>query len=50
MMLGMELPGRMRRARPQRRFVDVVKEDMEAVGLEAGDRARGRRMIRCGDP
>lgn len=32
--------------------MDVVEEDMEMVGLtaeEAGDRVRGRQMIRCGD-
>ncbi|KAL7867553.1 hypothetical protein SRHO_G00089370 [Serrasalmus rhombeus] len=52
-MLEMELPGRRRRGRPQRRFMDVVKVDMEMVGVnveEAVDRARRRQMIRCGDP
>lgn len=37
----------------QRRFMNVVKEDMEMVGVtvdEAGDRVRWRKMIRCGDP
>ena len=32
-MLRLELPGRMPRARPQRRCMDVVKEDMSAVGV-----------------
>ncbi|KAL7841080.1 hypothetical protein SRHO_G00247710 [Serrasalmus rhombeus] len=52
-MLEMELPGRRRRGRPQRRFMDVVKVDMEMVGVkveEAVDRARWRQMIRCGNP
>ncbi|PME06485.1 hypothetical protein A8A06_13560 [Escherichia coli] len=52
-MLKMELPGRRRRGRPQRRFMDVVKEDMQRVGVreeDARDRVRWRQMIRCGDP
>uniref|UniRef100_A0AAR2KNM1 Taxilin alpha n=1 Tax=Pygocentrus nattereri TaxID=42514 RepID=A0AAR2KNM1_PYGNA len=50
-MLEMELLGRRRRGRPQRRFMDVVKVDMEMVGVkaeEAVDRARWRQMICCG--
>ncbi|KAF7646842.1 hypothetical protein LDENG_00181660 [Lucifuga dentata] len=52
-MLRLELPGRKRRGRPKRRFMDVVKEDMKLVGVreeEAEDRVRWRQMIRCGDP
>ena len=33
--------------------MDAVRDDMrvvEATGEDAGDRARWRRMIRCGDP
>ena len=51
--LGMALPGRRRRGRPKRRFMDAVKEDMNLVGVvedDAQDRARWRRLIRCGDP
>uniref|UniRef100_A0AAR2L553 SCAN box domain-containing protein n=1 Tax=Pygocentrus nattereri TaxID=42514 RepID=A0AAR2L553_PYGNA len=33
----MELPGRRRRGRPQRRFMDVVKVDMEMVGVKVED-------------
>ena len=52
-MLDMDLPGRRRRGRPKRRFMDAVKEDMQVVGVteeDAEDRARWRRVIRCGDP
>lgn len=33
-MLKMELPGRMRTGRPQRRLIDVVEEDMEMFGVQ----------------
>ncbi|MCY0699101.1 hypothetical protein OVX40_29055, partial [Klebsiella pneumoniae] len=36
-MLRMELPGRRKRGRPERRFMDVVKEDMQVVGLKEVD-------------
>ncbi|KAJ8348951.1 hypothetical protein SKAU_G00275400 [Synaphobranchus kaupii] len=62
-MLDMELPGKRRRGRPKRRFMDTVKEDtvkedtvkedMQAVGVtedEAQDKNRWKQMIRCGDP
>ena len=35
--LGMELPGRRKRGRPRRRYMDVVREDMEAVGVTGAD-------------
>lgn len=41
--LEMELTENRRRGRPQRRFVDMVKEDMEIVDVkreEAGDKVR----------
>ncbi|XP_053714091.1 cyclic nucleotide gated channel subunit alpha 1a isoform X1 [Synchiropus splendidus] len=50
-MLRLELPGRRWRGRPQRRLMEVVKEDMRIVGLreeEAEDRVRWRRRIHCG--
>uniref|UniRef100_A0A0E9T304 Uncharacterized protein n=1 Tax=Anguilla anguilla TaxID=7936 RepID=A0A0E9T304_ANGAN len=47
-MLEMELPGRRKRGRPKRRFMDMVREDLQVVGAE--DRKRWKRMIRCGDP
>ena len=52
-MLRMELPGRRRRGRPKRRFMDVVRADMRVVGVsmeDVEDRAKWRRLIRCGDP
>ncbi|MCJ8744561.1 hypothetical protein PDJAM_G00120230 [Pangasius djambal] len=52
-MLDMELPGRRRRGRPKRRYMEVINEDMKLVGAsveDAEDRDRWRVMIRCGDP
>ena len=49
----MELPGKRRRGRPKRRFLDAVKEDMEEVGVketDVKDRKMWRMMIRCGHP
>ena len=44
-MIEMELPGKRKRGRPKRRFLDVMKEDM-------GKLVRRRRMLkteRCGE-
>ena len=52
-MMEMELPGKRRRGRPKRRFLDVVKEDMEKVGVKETDVESStvwRKMIRCGYP
>ena len=52
-MMEMELPGKTKRGRPKRRFLDVVKEDMEEVGAketDIEDRKMWRMMIRCGHP
>ena len=52
-MLRMELPGKRKRGRPKRRFMDVVKEDMAEVEVteeDTEDRNHWRRKIRCGDP
>ena len=52
-MQRMELPGKRKRGRPNKRFLDVVKEDMAAVdGTEEDteDRNNWRWKIRCGDP
>ena len=49
----MELPGKRRRGRPQRRFLDVVKKDMGEVGAREtkGEyRTVWRKMLRCGYP
>ena len=51
--MEMELPGKRRRGRPKRRFLDVVKEDMKEVGvkeMDIEDRKMWRMMIRCGHP
>ena len=48
----MELPGKRKRGRPKRRFMDVVKEDMAVVEVteeDTVDRNNWRRKIRCGD-
>ena len=53
-MMEMELPGKRRRGRPKRRFLDVVKEDMKgevgAKEMNVEDRKMWRMMIRCGHP
>ena len=52
-MMEMELPGKRRRGRPKRRFLDVVKEDMGGVGAketDVEDRKVWRMMMRCGHP
>ena len=52
-MMEMELPGKRRRGRPKRRFLDVVKEDMGEVGAketDVEDRKMWKMMIRCGHP
>ena len=49
--MKMELPGKRKRRRPKRKFLDVGKEDMEEVGAketDVEDRTVWRKMIRCG--
>ena len=51
--MEIELPGRRRRGRPRRRFLDVVKEDMGEVGAketDIEDRMVWRKIICCGYP
>ena len=51
--IEMELPGKRKRGRPKRRFLDVVKEDMEKVGaweMDIENRTVGSKIIRCGYP
>ena len=51
-MLRMELPGKRKRRRPKRRFMDVVKEDMAEVEVTEEDtegRNNWRWKIRSGD-
>ena len=50
-MMEMELPGKRKRGRPKRRFLDVVKEDIGEVGAketDVEDRTVWRKMICCG--
>ena len=52
-MMEMELPGKRKRRRPKRRFLDIVKEDMGEVGAketDVKDRKMWRMMIHCGHP
>ena len=52
-MLRMELPGKRKRGRPKRSFMDVVKEDMAEVEVteeDTVDRRNWRKKIHCGDP
>ena len=52
-MMQMELPGKRKKGRPKRRFLDVVKEDMGEVGAketDVEDRKMWRMMIHCGHP
>ena len=52
-MMEMELPGKRKRGRPKRQFLDVVKEDMEEVcakETDVEDRKMWKMMIRCGHP
>ena len=47
----MKLPGKRKRGRPKRRFLDVVKEDMEEVGANETDvrnRTVWRKIKPCG--
>ena len=51
--LKMELPGRRKRGRPKRRFMDAVRKDIGVVGEvqeDVGDRMRWKHLIHCGDP
>ena len=46
--MEMELPGKRKRGRPKRRFLDVVKEDTREKDIE--NRTLWRSIIRCGYP
>ena len=52
-MIKMAIPGKRRRGRPKRRWMDLVREDLEMVGAREGDkvdRVLWTRLSRCGDP
>ena len=51
--LGMEVPGKRRRGRPKRRWMDNIRNDLSERGLseeDAQDRFRWRRLTRHIDP
>ena len=50
-MMAMELPRKRKRGRSKRRFLDIVKEDMEEFGAKETDidnRKVWRMMMLCG--
>ena len=52
-MMEMTVPGRRKRVKPRRRWMDLVREDMERVGAREGDevdRVKWRLLSCCGDP
>ena len=52
-MMEMAVPGRRKRERPRRRWMDLLREDMERVGAREGDevdRVIWRILSPCGDP
>ncbi|XP_047494983.1 uncharacterized protein LOC125043073 [Penaeus chinensis] len=51
-MLGMKPPGKRKRGRPKRWYMDTINEDMVQVGvteMDVQDRLRWRRKIHCGN-
>ena len=49
----MEQPGRRRRDRPKRRFMDAVKKDVQVLGVrvkDAKNRLKWKTVICCGNP
>ena len=51
--MKMAVPGRKKRGRPRRRWMDLAREDMERVGAKEGDevdREKWKILSRCGDP
>ena len=51
--MEMAVPGRRKRGRPRRRWMDLVRESIERVGARKGDevyRVKWRLLSRCGDP
>ena len=51
-LMEMAVPGRRKRGRPRRKWMDLLREDMERVGAREGDevdRVKWRILWRCGD-
>ena len=52
-MMEMAVPGRRKRGRPRRRWIDLTREDMERDGAKEGDevdREKWKIPSRCGHP
>ena len=52
-MMEMAVPGKRKRGRPRRRWMDLVREVMERVGAKEGDevdRVKWRLLLRCTTP
>ena len=52
-MMEMAVPGRRKRERPRRRWIDLAREDMKRVGAKDGDevdRIKRKMLSRCGGP
>ena len=52
-MMKMAVPGRRKRGKPRRRWMDLAREDTKRVGAKEGDevdRVKWRILSRCGDP
>ena len=52
-MMEMAAPGKRKRERPRRRWMDLAREDMERVGAKKGDevnREKWKILSHCGDP
>ena len=46
------MSGKRGRGRPKEKFIDVVREDMRAIGVteqDARDRVKWKKMFCCGD-
>ena len=52
-LMEMAVPGRRKRGRQRRRWMDLAREDMARVGAKEGDevdREKWKILSRCGDP
>ena len=51
-MMEMAVPGKRKRGRPRRRWMDLAREDMKRVGAKKGgkvDREKWKILSQCGD-
>ena len=52
-MIEMAVPGRRKRGRPRRRWMNLAREDLERVGAEEGDEVdpvKSKTILCCDDP